>query len=64
MRIPREFEFDSKAVIMKKVGNTLVLEPVAVCSQRGSASALLMALVSADAGFAQARGLKLQNWIA
>ena len=64
MRIPREFEFDAKEVIMKKVGNTLVLEPVAVCSQRGSSAALLMALVSADAGFAQVPGLKLQNSIA
>ncbi len=44
VRIPREFEFDAKEVIMKKVGNTLVLEPVAAWPQRGSAAALLMAL--------------------
>ena len=44
VRIPREFEFDAKEVIMKKVGNTLVLEPVATWPQRGSAAALLMAL--------------------
>jgi virulence-associated protein VagC len=39
VRIPREFEFDAKEVIMKKVGNTLVLEPVAAWPQRGSACA-------------------------
>lgn len=44
VRIPREFEFDAQEVIMKKVGNTLVLEPVATWPQRGSAAALLMAL--------------------
>ena len=44
VRIPREFEFEAQEVIMKKVGNTLVLEPVAAWPQRGSAAALLMAL--------------------
>ena len=44
VRIPREFEFDAKEVVMKKVGNTLVLEPVTLWPQRGSAAALRMAL--------------------
>lgn len=44
VRIPREFEFDAQEVVMKKVGNTLVLEPVTVWPQRGSAAALQMAL--------------------
>lgn len=44
VRIPREFEFDAQEVVMKKVGNTLVLEPVTVWPQRGSAAALRMAL--------------------
>jgi len=44
VRIPREFEFDAQEVVMKKVGNTLVLEPVTLWPQRGSAAALRMAL--------------------
>jgi antitoxin VapB len=44
VRIPREFEFAAQEVVMKKVGNTLVLEPVTLWPQRGSAAALRMAL--------------------
>ena len=44
VRIPREFEFDAQEVVMKKVGNTLVLEPVTLWPQLGSAAALRMAL--------------------
>lgn len=44
VRIPREFEFAAQEVVMKKVGNTLVLEPVTFWPQRGSAAALRMAL--------------------
>ncbi len=44
VRIPREFEFAAQEVVMKRVGNTLVLEPVTLWPQRGSAAALRLAL--------------------
>ena len=44
VRIPREFEFPGNEALMRKVGNTLVLEPVAVEYPRGSPQAFLQGL--------------------
>ena len=44
VRIPREFEFAGTDAVMRKVGNTLVIEPVAVQHPRGSTQAFLQAL--------------------
>ena len=46
VRIPREFEFDAQEVSMRRVGNTLVLEPIQTLPQRGTAAALAAALRS------------------
>ena len=44
VRIPREFEFPGNEALMRKVGNTLVIEPVPVEPERGTVAALLLAL--------------------
>ena len=44
VRIPREFEFPGTEALMRKVGNTLVIEPVAVEFPRGSPQAFLQGL--------------------
>ena len=44
VRIPREFEFSGTSAVMRKVGNTLVIEPIAVEYPRGSPQAFLQAL--------------------
>jgi antitoxin VapB len=45
VRIPREFEFSGQdEVLIRQVGQTLVLEPVAPLHPRGSPLALLAAL--------------------
>ncbi|MES2978250.1 MAG: virulence-associated protein VapB [Pseudomonadota bacterium] len=44
VRIPREFEFPGTEALMRKVGNTLVIEPIAVEYPRGSPQAFLQAL--------------------
>jgi antitoxin VapB len=49
VRIPREFELSSLDVTIRKVGNALVIEPVAQIHPRGSAAALLAALASLEA---------------
>ena len=46
VRIPKEFEFDAQEVTMRRVGNTLVLEPIQTLPQRGTAAALAAALRS------------------
>ena len=46
VRIPREFEFDAQEVSMRRVGNTLVLEPLHTLPKRGTAAALAAALRS------------------
>lgn len=46
VRIPKEFEFPPGEVTVKKIGNTLVLEPVAVKPVKGSLAALVAALES------------------
>ncbi len=44
VRIPREFELAGSEAVMRKVGNTLVIEAVAVEHPRGSTQAFLQAL--------------------
>lgn len=45
VRIPKEFEFNASEAVMRKVGDTLVLEPVpAIKPERGTAAAMLLAL--------------------
>lgn len=46
VRIPKEFEFPPGEVTVKKVGNSLVLEPVVVKPVKGSLAALVAALES------------------
>ena len=46
VRIPREFEFPPGEVTVKKVGNSLVLEPVAVKPTKGTLAGLVAALES------------------
>ena len=46
VRIPKEFEFPPGEVTVKKIGNTLVLEPVAVQPVKGTLAALVAALES------------------
>ena len=46
VRIPKEFEFPPGEVTVKKIGNTLVLEPVAVKPAKGTLAALVAALES------------------
>ena len=46
VRIPREFEFTTNDAIMRKVGNTLVIEPIFAEPAKGTAAALLAALES------------------
>ncbi len=46
VRIPKEFEFPPGEVTVKKIGNTLVLEPVAVKPVKGTLAALVAALES------------------
>ncbi len=45
VRIPKEFEFATNDAVMRKVGNTLVLEPAApALPPKGSVAAMLLAL--------------------
>ena len=44
VRIPREYEFPPGEVTVKKVGNSLVLEPIAHRPAKGTAAALVAAL--------------------
>ena len=46
VRIPKEFEFPPGEVTVKKIGNTLVLEPVAVKPVKGTLAGLVAALES------------------
>ena len=46
VRIPKEFELPPGEVTVRKVGNTLVLEPVAQKPAKGSLAALVAALES------------------
>lgn len=46
VRIPREFELAAQEVIMRKVGNTLVLEPVPEVAPKGTVAALAATLRS------------------
>jgi antitoxin VapB len=45
VRIPKEFEFNFNEALMRKVGNTLVIEPLPPSQpERGSPAAMLLAL--------------------
>ncbi len=45
VRIPKEFEFNANEAIMRKVGDTLVIEPVPPNKpERGTIAAMLLAL--------------------
>lgn len=44
VRIPREFEFATNDAIMRKVGNTLIIEPTPTAPARGTLAAMLLAL--------------------
>ena len=44
VRIPREFELPTLDATIRKVGNTLVIEPVPEQPQRGTLAALALAL--------------------
>ncbi len=44
VRIPREFELEGSEAVMRKVGNTLVIEPVPIAYPRGSPQAFLQGL--------------------
>lgn len=44
VRIPREFELDTQEATMRKVGNTLVIEPVKPSFPKGSREAVLQML--------------------
>jgi antitoxin VapB len=45
VRIPKEFEFSANEAVMRKVGNSLVIEPVPPSlPERGSLAAMLLAL--------------------
>lgn len=44
VRIPKEFELPGKEVVMRQVGNTLVIEPVTPQYPKGSPQAFLQAL--------------------
>lgn len=44
VRIPKEFELPPGEVTLKKVGNTLVIEPIAVRPAKGTLAALALAL--------------------
>ena len=44
VRIPKEFELPGKEVLMSQVGNTLVIEPVALKYPKGSPQAFLQGL--------------------
>lgn len=44
VRIPREFELPTLDATIRKVGNTLVIEPVPAQPQKGTLAALLLAL--------------------
>ncbi len=44
VRIPREFELPTNDAIMRRVGNTLVIEPAVTPPARGSVAAMLLAL--------------------
>lgn len=46
VRIPREFELPPGEVSLRKVGNALVIEPVAHIPAKGTAAALVAALES------------------
>ena len=46
VRIPKEFELPPGEVTVKKIGNTLVLEPVVVKPAKGTLAALVAALES------------------
>jgi antitoxin VapB len=45
VRIPKEFEFNANEAVMRKVGDTLVIEPVPPNKpERGTVAAMLLAL--------------------
>ena len=45
VRIPKEFEFNANEALMRKVGDTLVIEPLPPTQlERGSPAAMLLAL--------------------
>lgn len=45
VRIPKEFEFNANEAVMRKVGETLVIEPLPPSQpERGSVAAMLLAL--------------------
>ena len=44
VRIPREFELSTLDATIRKVGNTLVIEPVPELPQKGTVAALALAL--------------------
>lgn len=45
VRIPKEFEFNANEAVMRKVGDTLVIEPVPPSKpERGTVAAMLLAL--------------------
>lgn len=45
VRIPKEFEFSANEAVMRKVGDTLVIEPLPPSQpERGSPAAMLLAL--------------------
>ena len=46
VRIPKEFEFPPGEVTVRRVGNSLVLEPVSVKPAKGTLAALVAALES------------------
>ena len=45
VRIPKEFEFNANEAVMRKVGDTLVIEPLPPSKpERGTVAAMLLAL--------------------
>ena len=44
VRIPREFELDCNEAVMRKVGNSLIIEPVVAQHPKGSPQAFLQGL--------------------
>lgn len=44
VRIPKEFEFPSGEVTLRKVGNTLVIEPIVTRPAKGTLAALALVL--------------------
>jgi antitoxin VapB len=48
IQIPREFELPGTEVSIRQVGHTLVIEPLQMPYQKGSAAALIQALASLE----------------